>query len=53
MEIAYTQLKNLLLAMHPLSEAELEDFLSVWKPFSANRKEILTAVGAEERYLYF
>jgi len=53
MEAAYTKLKNMLLAIHPLTEAECNKFLNIWKPFKAKRKEILTAIGEEERYLYF
>ena len=53
METAYTKLKTMLLAIHPLSEEECTTFLSIWKPFKAKRKEILTAIGEEERYLYF
>ena len=28
-------------------------FLQVWEPFSARRKQVLTATGDTERYLYF
>lgn len=53
METAYTKLKEMLLAVHPLSENECTKFLSIWKPISAKRKEILTVIGEEEKYLYF
>ena len=53
METAHTKLKHMLLAIHPLTEEECTTFLKIWKPFKAKRKEILTAIGEEERYLYF
>lgn len=53
METAYTKLKQMLLAVHPLTEEECTTFLSIWQPFSAKRKEILTVIGEEEKYLYF
>ena len=36
-----------------LSDSEYKDFASIWKPFSANRKEIITKTGEPEKYLYF
>lgn len=36
-----------------LSDTELDAFLAVWEPCTAHRKEILTAAGEQERYLYF
>jgi CRP-like cAMP-binding protein len=53
METAFVKLKNMLLAIHPLTDEECSTFLSFWKPFTAKRKEILTVIGEEEKYLYF
>ncbi|MFN8344520.1 MAG: Crp/Fnr family transcriptional regulator [Spirosomataceae bacterium] len=53
MEAYLVSLKRLALAIHPLSEEDWEAFEKIWKPFSAKRKEILTAVGEKEKYLYF
>jgi CRP-like cAMP-binding protein len=47
------QLKQLVQAIHPLTEKALDDFASIWQPFSAKRKELLTLPGQTENYLYF
>ncbi|HMI77774.1 MAG TPA: cyclic nucleotide-binding domain-containing protein [Ferruginibacter sp.] len=39
--------------IYPLSKEEVEIFLSVWEPFKAKRKTILTRAGDTERNLYF
>lgn len=45
-------LKQLTNAIHPLQEPEWNALSSVFQPFSAKRKEILTAPGEKEKYLY-
>ena len=45
-------LHKLTMAIHPLETAEWEAFAKVWLPFSASRKELLTAANDTERYLY-
>ncbi len=52
-EVALQQLKQFVSVVHPLSEEEWNDFASMWQPFSAKRKTILTAAGETEKYLYF
>lgn len=47
------QLHKVVNAIHPLNSAEWADFSTIWKPFSAKRKVILTAAGETEEYLYF
>jgi CRP-like cAMP-binding protein len=47
------QLKQLVFGINPLSDTDWEDFSKLWKPFSAKRKEIITAIGEKEKYLYF
>lgn len=47
------QLRVTVLAMHPLPEADWQAFAAIWAPFSAKRKEVLTAAGEPEKYLYF
>ncbi|GAB2564172.1 Crp/Fnr family transcriptional regulator [Spirosoma aerophilum] len=47
------QLRELVQAIHPLVEEDLNDFISVWQPFSAARKQHLTLAGQTENYLYF
>ncbi len=47
------QLRQLIYAIYPLNEKDWEAFVALWQPFRAGRKEILTAAGAPEKYLYF
>lgn len=46
-------LKALTEKVHPLTNEEWIAFASVWKPLTARRKELLTAAGERENYLYF
>lgn len=46
-------LKSMVFAIHPLLENEWKDFESIWYPFTAKRKTILTASGETEKHLYF
>ena len=39
--------------IHPLQKADFQDFASIWQPFEAKRKVILTAESETERYVYF
>jgi CRP-like cAMP-binding protein len=50
---ALAALKNLVQSTHPLPEADWQALAVIWKPFSAKRKEIITAAGEKEKYLYF
>lgn len=52
-EQALEQLQKFITAIHPLNEEEWNDFASIWQPFTAPRKTILTAAGDTEKYLYF
>lgn len=47
------QLKQLVQTIYPLTEEDLDEFASVWQPFSAKRKVLLTLSGQTEHYLYF
>lgn len=47
------QLKQLTEQIGHLSASDWDDFATIWKPFSAKRKEIITASGEAENYLYF
>lgn len=47
------QLKNFITAIYPLPTLEMEAFLSIWQPFQAKRKTLLTRAGEKERHLYF
>ncbi|WP_052272953.1 Crp/Fnr family transcriptional regulator [Flavihumibacter solisilvae] len=40
-------------ALHPLDEEEWQAFSSIWVPVTFKRKEILTAAGEVEKYLYW
>jgi CRP-like cAMP-binding protein len=46
-------LKGFISAFSLLKEEEWLAFESIWQPFEAKRKEVLTSVGETERYLYF
>lgn len=48
-----TQLKQLVLDIHPLSDKEWTAFSNIWTAFSAKRKEQLTITGEKEKYLYY
>jgi len=50
---AVDQLKKMIFSIHPLSDIEWHDFDSIWKPFEAKRKTMLTKTGETERHLYF
>lgn len=53
MKEALAQLKSIVYKVHPLQEEEWNKFASIWEPFSATRKTILTAAGETEKHLYF
>lgn len=46
-------LEKFILAIYPLPEQELTKLLSIWEPFTATRKTMLTRAGETERNLYF
>lgn len=46
-------LQHTVQALHPLPEEDWHAFASLWQPFQAKRKEMLTAKGERERFLYF
>ncbi len=50
---SYSELKNIVTAILPLSETEWNAFSSIWTECSAKRKEQLTVIGEREKYLYF
>lgn len=47
------RLNQLVQAIHALPEQAWAEFSTIWRPFSAKRKEILTIAGEQENYLYF
>lgn len=47
------QLRQMIQAVHPLPDEDWHAFTGIWRPFSAKRKEIITAAGEKEKYLYF
>jgi CRP-like cAMP-binding protein len=44
---------KLLSAIGPMEQAEWNTFSSIWTPFSAKRKQIISEAGETEKYLYF
>ena len=53
MEPDLQELKKMIDAISPLPDEEWLKFASLWKPVSAGRKQLLTATGDKEYYLYF
>ncbi|HRE49770.1 MAG TPA: Crp/Fnr family transcriptional regulator [Flavitalea sp.] len=53
MDTDLMEVKKVTDAIHPLSQQDWEAFGAIWTPFTAKRKQILTAVGSKEKYLYF
>jgi CRP-like cAMP-binding protein len=51
--MASAQLRQLVQAIHPLTDEEWADFSTLWHPFTAPRKTTLTVAGETEKYLYF
>lgn len=49
LEKMYQQLS----AIHPIEEAAWQDFQEIWTTASYKRKEVVTAAGEVERYLYW
>lgn len=50
---AFEELQKLVYGIHQLPANEWEVFSSIWKPFSAKRKEVITRAGEHENFLYF
>lgn len=50
---ALDHLKKIIFAIQPLQEEVWNEFSSIWKPYEAKRKTLLTKAGETERYLYF
>jgi CRP-like cAMP-binding protein len=50
---AFSHIRKLTDAVHPLNEGEWEAFQKIWTPVTAKRKEWLTIAGEKEKYLYF
>lgn len=46
-------LKSYLKNFHPVSDSVLDDYLSLWKPYQVSKKQVMTAPGQVENYLYF
>lgn len=46
-------LKQLTDMVHPLTKEEWNAFSSIWTNYTAKRKEVITAAGDREPYLYF
>ncbi len=53
MSVALAHLQTFTRQIHPLSEAEWDDFAAIWQPLEARRKVILTNEGETEKYIYF
>lgn len=52
MNEAFFDIRKMIYAIQPLTEAEWADFSGIWRPFTTKRKEMLTRSGETEKYLY-
>jgi len=50
---SFNSLKKLTDTFHPLPPEDWDLFASIWKPFEAKRKEVITKEGQPEKFLYF
>ncbi len=48
-----SQLQKIVFAIHPLPNEVWQSFSSIWQPYDAKRKTVLTAAGETEKHLYF
>lgn len=46
-------LHHLVNSVYPLPDEDWLEFESLWKPYSAKRKDVITSAGECEKYLYF
>ena len=46
-------IKEYLQAIHPVEDGLLEAYLDLWEHFELGRKEVMTAEGQVEKYMYF
>lgn len=46
-------MKAFLNKIHAIEDSILDDYISLWKPYSLPKKTIMTAANETERYLYF
>lgn len=49
----YTKLKDFLNTFYSVDTDILDKYISLWEPFTADKKTIITQTGKTERYLYF
>lgn len=45
-------LQNLINQIYPISAEAMKEMCSIWMPFHAGRKELITRAGETERYIY-
>ena len=48
-----TVIKKIIQHVSPISDEAWADFSNIWEPYSVKRKEIITAAGDHENYLYY
>lgn len=51
--VVLNEMHQQLSVIHPIEEKAWEDFQQIWVPVSYKRKEVVTAAGEVERYLYW
>jgi CRP-like cAMP-binding protein len=50
---ALQKMRDIIQSIHPVSEEEWLCFSSLWTPFSAERKQVISREEEKEKYLYF
>jgi CRP-like cAMP-binding protein len=48
-----SKIKEVIHAISPIPDEAWNDFSGIWESYSVKRKEIITAAGDKEKYLYF
>jgi CRP-like cAMP-binding protein len=47
------KIKEAIQSLSPITDEAWNDFSGIWEPYAVKRKEIITAAGDREKYLYF
>jgi CRP-like cAMP-binding protein len=51
--MSISKIKEVIHALYPITAEAWNDFAGIWESYSVKRKEIITAAGEREKYLYF
>jgi CRP-like cAMP-binding protein len=51
--MSISKIKEAIHAISPITDEAWNDFAGIWEQYTVKRKEIITAAGDKEKYLYF